>query len=336
MEVCKRCGGSKQSGYVQRLISEGKLDPSKVSNPSKFIQAMKESPKVDLNKPAAVIQSKFREFLNSRKKMDLFYIKLNEFLTARGSTRAYNKFLKENPEFDRDFVNSLVGTQKGMDFYPTPETCLAHKEILECIKKARNILEPTAGLGSIVHFISKHKKPSAKVTVNELNTTFIEPLKKFFPKFTITREDFLSQSPKNIYDLIICNPPFSIGKDKKAYLDFLLKCCYMLNTSSAKGEKCLIFICPEIIKKKNYWKEGEYNAFDFRSILDGIPFERVNKMYKELTNESLNKKEFQEYKDGESYYEVEMFEPQQSEWLGSCIGFGGTGVKAEIYRFIFV
>jgi hypothetical protein len=44
MEICPKCGGSKQSGYVQRLISENKLDPSKVSSPSKFIQAMK--PKV--------------------------------------------------------------------------------------------------------------------------------------------------------------------------------------------------------------------------------------------------------------------------------------------------
>jgi hypothetical protein len=187
----------------------------------------------------------------------------------------------------------------------------------------------------MVHFISKHKKPSAKVTVNELNGLFIAPLKKFFPKYNITQENFLEQDVKNSYDLIICNPPFSIGKDKKAYLDFLLKCCYMLNTSSARGEKCLIFICPELIKKEGYWKEGEHNGFDFRSILYGIPFERINKMYKELTNESLNKKEFSEYKDGESYSEVEIFEPQQSEWLGSCKGFGGTSVSADIYRFIF-
>jgi len=37
MEICKTCGGSKKSGYVQRLIAEGNLDPSKVSNPSQFI-----------------------------------------------------------------------------------------------------------------------------------------------------------------------------------------------------------------------------------------------------------------------------------------------------------
>ena len=34
---CSICGGTKKSGYVQRLIAEGKLDPSKVSNPSVFI-----------------------------------------------------------------------------------------------------------------------------------------------------------------------------------------------------------------------------------------------------------------------------------------------------------
>jgi hypothetical protein len=34
---CRKCGGTKKSGYVQRLIAEGKLDASKVSNPSKFV-----------------------------------------------------------------------------------------------------------------------------------------------------------------------------------------------------------------------------------------------------------------------------------------------------------
>ena len=34
---CSICGGTKASGYVQRLIAKGKLDASKVSNPSKFV-----------------------------------------------------------------------------------------------------------------------------------------------------------------------------------------------------------------------------------------------------------------------------------------------------------
>lgn len=362
METCSQCGGSKQSGYVQRLIAENKLNPSLVSNPSKYIKAMpkptrklrKAIPKPDLNKPATIIQTRVKEWLSSRKKMNIFYSKLTEFLNARNTTRAYRAFLKENPDFDRDFVNSLVGTQKGMDFYPTPEICLsAHKEIISEIKTSSKILEPTAGLGSMVHFISKTKKPSTKVDVNELNKLFIEPLKKFFPKFNITQENFLEQSTKNDYDLIICNPPFSIGKDKKAYLDFFLKCCYMLNISETRHRlRSLIFICPPLVSKENYWKDGSGdNTFDPQNIFSKIPFDRINKMSEELTGNKLNKKAYENYNkegdyeafdkkgndlvDDDERLEFELFIPYSGEWLGACKGFGGTSVSADIYRFIF-
>jgi hypothetical protein len=38
---CKKCGGTKKSGYVQRLIAEKKLLPQKVKKPSSYIKKMK-------------------------------------------------------------------------------------------------------------------------------------------------------------------------------------------------------------------------------------------------------------------------------------------------------
>ena len=39
--ICRKCGGTKKSGYVQRLIAEKKLLPQKVKKPSSYIKKMK-------------------------------------------------------------------------------------------------------------------------------------------------------------------------------------------------------------------------------------------------------------------------------------------------------
>jgi phospholipid N-methyltransferase len=224
-----------------------------------------------------------------------------------------------------------------MDFYSTPEECLNSKPIRDSIRRASYILEPTAGLGNIVHFINKFKNKKAQVAVNELNESFIPALEKFFPKFDIYNENFFEFETENVFDLIICNPPFSIGKDSKAYLDFLIKCIYMLNISETeRRERVLIFICPPIIKNDQTWKVGEFNGFDFGEVVKNIPFERMNRMSKLLQNIELDKKEYKAFQNGESYDDMDKLMPYQSEWLGSCNGFGGTNIQAEIYKFIMI
>lgn len=44
---CKKCGGTKKSGYVQRLIAEKKLLPQKVKKPSSYIKKMKFNPDLE-------------------------------------------------------------------------------------------------------------------------------------------------------------------------------------------------------------------------------------------------------------------------------------------------
>lgn len=261
-----------------------------------------------------------------------------DFLNAKNSTTAYRKFLKENPDFDRDTIEQLTSSQKSMDFYPTPEHCLDYEPITDCINTSTHILEPTAGLGSMVHFIEKHKSAKTKVDINELNRRFIPILEKFFPKAKVTQKNFLDDFPtKNNYDLILCNPPFRIGNDKKAYLDFLFKCIYMLNTSSSsKREKCLIFICPLLADKGRNWKAGEFNGFDFLDVMKKISFDKMNKLSKMLQDKELDKKQYKAFQQGEEYEDMEMLMPYQSEWADECKGFGGTDATAHVYKFILL
>ena len=258
-------------------------------------------------------------------------------MNAKNSTRAYRQFKKQYPEFDTDTLDRITSSQKAMDFYPTPEKCLDYEPITGCINKAKHILEPSAGLGSMVHFINKHKSAKTKVDVNELNRSFIPILTKFFPKTNITQQNFLEFPVENDYDVIVCNPPFSDGKDKKFYLDFLFKCIYMLNTSkTSRRERCLIFICPKLLDHERGWKAGEFNGFDFREVIQKISFDKMNKISKMITGKELDKKEYKAFQDGEEYEDMEMLVPYQSEWVDECKGFGGTGATAEVYRFILL
>ena len=274
--------------------------------------------------------------------MNIFYSKLNEYLDAKHSKTAYRKFMKENPDFDRDTLDRVTASQKAMDFYPTPEKCLNYEPITHCINEARHILEPCAGLGSMVHFIMKHKPARTKVDVNELNKNFIPILEKFFPKTKITQENFLEFPIQNDYDVIVCNPPFSsgYGKKDKFYLDFLFKCIYMLHKSTtATRERCLIFVCPRLVNNRetiNTWKAGQFNGFDFREIIDDISFNKMNSIVKQVTGNELNKKEYKAFQQGEEYEDLDLFIPYQSEYVDTCEGFGGTGVNADVYRFIML
>lgn len=271
--------------------------------------------------------------------LDKFYSNLIEYLNAKSSTRAYRQFKKQYPEFDTDTLDNITSSQKAIDFYPTPEKCLDYEPITYCIEHSKHIFEPSAGLGSMVNFIMKHKSAKAKVSLNELNRKFIPILEKYYPTADITQENFFELSNENEYDTIICNPPFSDGKDKEFYLDFLFKCIYMLSVSKTKTrERCLIFICPRLVKEKEEtrtWKAGQFNGFDFKYVIDGISFNKMNKIAKQITGNELDEKAYKNYKkEGETYDDLELLMPYQSEYVDTCKGFGGTGATADVYRFL--
>ena len=51
-------------------------------------------------------------------------------------------------------LNNLFDAQQYNDFFPTSQKCLTHfDDYSNYIEKEENILEPSAGIGSIVHYL---------------------------------------------------------------------------------------------------------------------------------------------------------------------------------------
>jgi phospholipid N-methyltransferase len=264
-------------------------------------------------------------------------------LLSSGSKRNFAKvkqeFEKDFPEFANNKTLNTIFSGKDADFYPTPAECLQKfPEIVRAIENAENVLEPTAGLGSMVDVIEEIN-PDAKITANELNVDFIPILKKLFPGVNVTQENFMEYENKNNFDLIVCNPPFSFGGNKKVYLDFLYKCLYMLNQSTARGELQLIFICPNFIgsKMEDFFNDmmffGNKNVIPTLSeyLKDEIPVATGKKILKEIGNDDVSEK-------NEDLAEkiIEKYGFYEGRYLGDCKGFGGTNVVASIYQFIVI
>lgn len=105
------------------------------------------------------------------------------------------------------------------DYYPTPESLL--EKITEGIDwpEAYYVLEPSAGRGNICDFLRK-KADSLKWSTYHRNLEMdidcieIEPEFRAILKdkgFRVVHDDFLTYHTYKHYDLIIMNPPFSVG-----------------------------------------------------------------------------------------------------------------------------
>ncbi|MFN9112851.1 MAG: Rho termination factor N-terminal domain-containing protein, partial [Bacteroidota bacterium] len=216
-----------------------------------------------------------------------------------------------------------------------PEECLNKNEIKDLIKNSNSILEPSAGLGSIMHFIKKINS-EAKLTAVEFNEFFSKLLKFMYPTDIIYNHNFLSFDKENDFDLIIMNPPFSKGGDNFFYIDFIFHCLYLLNKKSSAYDKNLIVICPSL-KCGESFNLGE---FIFKSPMSikklsnivekyGIKFNENILKYIKGKKDDLNEKEFEEIGKFEDYFDF-----AQSYLIGKCKNFPGTKFEADIYHFI--
>ena len=78
----------------------------------------------------------------------------------------------------------------------------------------RQILEPSAGTGSILDYLSDgygYKAPKANMYACEINPELVMVLQG--KGYKILADDFLSYKPSHTFDLIVMNPPFSNGDD---------------------------------------------------------------------------------------------------------------------------
>ena len=253
------------------------------------------------------------------------FINDTENYLNKKSTRAYNTLIKKYD--DKEYIASIIGAQMFGDFYPTSQKCLDHySDYLENFDKDDVILEPTAGLGSIVLWLLKNNVKS-KIITTDYDANLNGYLKENFKN--IKGVSVLDQEKSNYlkmdndfyrYELtiIFLNPPFSNGNDKKYYLNFLFKALYDLHFSRSRiMERQLFFISPKLTKGNE--KDGQTLNFD-DVVISPKKKEEIRKMLK------MKKKEEE--------WMWDVINPFQIKRVGACNDFGGTNTEAVLYHMV--
>jgi hypothetical protein len=120
------------------------------------------------------------------------------------------------PEIDRaaekanDLRHRAIYT-KVPDFFPTPPAIIDRMLRLASIEPSHRVLEPSAGSGDIC--LALRQLGVERIDCFEVNSGLMEALTIL--GFEPSGRDFLTTTPRPIYDRILMNPPFS----KDAYID---------------------------------------------------------------------------------------------------------------------
>ena len=244
------------------------------------------------------------------------------------------------------YISKIITSDNKNDLYPTPQECLK-KFILPKHYNDRVILEPSAGMGSILFYILKKNKHKS-LSAFELDRNMTNFIKVQFPTVRVESKDFLKTSTYNSrYNTIICNPPFTYtsmvnGKrkyDKSFFLMFYFKCLdYMYNTTNrTQKNNYIIFISgpnffEEVWKQANKRRDDddEHNINDY---ID-LSFENIRNMpdhrIKKLQQQSDVYKDFSSF---EEYYEA-IAPALITRLPGKCV-FQTTGTKVYFYIMEF-
>lgn len=123
--------------------------------------------------------------------------------------------------FSRLLTGEAVNRNKELQYYPTPHHLCNVMVDLADIESDDRILEPSAGRGAIIGAIhDRHSEISVDCyEIDEFNRSFLE---KRSGNINILGKDFIAEAgDKEIYDVIIANPPFAKKQDiihvKKMY-----------------------------------------------------------------------------------------------------------------------
>lgn len=102
----------------------------------------------------------------------------------------------------------VVDHKKEYQYFATPKNIVLQLIELAELEHSDCVLEPSAGEGAIADELSKAVK---SVHVIELNPKMYEKLES---KFQMSmHQDFLQVEPKELYDKVVMNPPFSKQQD---------------------------------------------------------------------------------------------------------------------------
>jgi hypothetical protein len=275
----------------------------------------KEAPKKAVNILKSVIKRKLTQpFEPENNILTKNEIILNDIenLVKSKSTRNINVFKKKYNNIN--LLKNLFGAEQYLDFYPTPQECLKKfTKNLKYVEKDEHILEPSAGVGSIIHYLQKQGYKN--IEANDFDKNMTDFIKTHYNNVKITQEDFINKNyDNNNFSLIFCNPPFTLGNNKKFYIDFLFKCFDVIGKSTYKFEKNIYFICPSLTSKDN--------MIDFQDdIWSNLSKNKKNELLKKYNIDEDN---------------IDMFLPLQTEMIGNCNIFGDTKINTILYVFTFV
>ena len=110
-------------------------------------------------------------------------------------------------------MRGLLPETKSHQFYPTPEKIAKYAAELVGDDPSLNILEPSAGTGSLLTYLTQDKGQIDCVEVADLFTKVLA-----VKGYNAIKADFLKWAESNRfrkYDRILMNPPYSEGRAKE-------------------------------------------------------------------------------------------------------------------------
>lgn len=330
----------KKEEFLKAVVQKVKPgDPRFVKNFQKLsprgqLQAMAKQIKITGSPPPDSYYKKNAQFFYDNI-LDVF----NQSVT-RAIPTAINKFQLSLKDLEAFYIGQTK--DEKIDFYPTPTKC-----VVELVKKMpkmytnylkeleENILEGTAGIGSVAYALSL-LFPKSRITSNELNPDLYDIMDKYLPsKIIRSNENFFDLNINKKYDIFFLNPPF----ENKIYFKFLCYALKWMNNLKNKFNRSsyLLFISPEMRRKDlSIYFEGLFT-------IDGgqLPLTMI-KYINEIENTDFKIKEFKNALEYETKTEREEelrdiidehYSFSYGGVVGECTGFGGTGTKAYLQHY---
>ena len=256
-----------------------------------------------------------------------FYTNINSILSKSPYTAV--KDLVNKYKFTPKVLKLLYEARTQSDFYPTGEKAINNfinndHKFLRSGWQGRELrvklLEGTSGIGSVAFWFNK-EFPELRITLNELDEKMLELSKLLLgdkDSYKYINEDFFKLGKLRFpYDIIFLNPPFM---QNQGYLKFVLQAIKYLTQGKENGR--LYLICPTLTSKQYTSDIGDW-VKDKNDDSGRILPNRFFKMLEEVSPGATANNNWN------NDFQIDICEK-----LGTTNDFGGTKVKADLYKII--
>ena len=186
---------------------------------------------------------------------------------------SYNRNFVDEDSIGQEQFKIMEKAQNRFDFYKTPQEIIdkiTDSVISEFNKTQINILEPSAGIGSLITGIINRQNELniMNLDANEYNEEMYKLLIENFKISHIYNKNFLKWNPEIKYDCIIMNPPYEgyideeVGRSKVAYLYHVMKAILIGN-----NKKTIYAVLPPL--------KGKGQQFEIKDAISKIDTKRM-------------------------------------------------------------